>query len=71
MPPLIEVIGGVHGVGARQPWLLLQGETPHRRGPGWLPLRQGSPGEDLPEKIHVRLTNTLSKKEGGEAAVGE
>ena len=33
MPPLIIVAGGVRGVGARWPRLLLQGEAPNRRGP--------------------------------------
>ena len=54
MPPPIGVVGGVRRVAARWPQLLLQGEAPNRRGPGWLPLRQGSPGEDSLEEIHVR-----------------
>ena len=29
--------------------------TLHQHDPGQLPLRQGSPGEDPPEKIHTRL----------------
>ena len=55
MPPPIGVIGGVRGVGARRPRFLLQGKAPNRHGSGWLPLRQGSPGEDPPEEIHVQL----------------
>jgi len=33
----------------------LQGKAPNQHGSRWLPLRQGSPGEDPPEEIHVRL----------------
>ena len=55
MPPSIGVVGGVHGVGARRPQLLLQREAPNRRSLGQLPLRQGSPGEDPSEEVHMRL----------------
>ena len=41
MPPSIRVTGGVRGVGDRRP--------------RWLPLRQGSPGEDPPEEVHMQL----------------
>ena len=31
------------------------GRNPHRRVPGWLPLRQGTLSENPPEEVHVRL----------------
>ena len=55
MPTPIGVAGGVRKVGGRQLLLLLQGKTPNRQGSRWLPLRQGSPGEDPPKEVHVRL----------------
>ena len=68
VPPPIGVAGGVRGVGARRPRLLLQGETPHRRGPGWLPLRQSSSGEDPPEEVHVWLHPEEGLVDGDEAS---
>ena len=66
MPSLIGVTGGVRGVGGRRLRLLLQSETPNQRGSGWLPLRQGSPGEDLPKEIHVWLHPEESLIDGDE-----
>ena len=44
-----------------------KGETSHQRSPERLPLRQGSPGEDLPEGVHVRLHPDESLADGDEA----
>ena len=67
MPPSIGVAGGVRGVGAWWPQLLLWCEAPNRRGPRWLPLRQGSPGEDPPEEVHMRLHPEEGLADGDEA----
>ena len=67
MPPSIGVAGGVRGVGALWPRLLLQREAPNQRGPRRLPLRQGSPGEDPPEEVHVRLHPVEGLVDGDEA----
>ena len=62
-----EFVGGVRGVGARRTRLFLQGEATNRRGPGRLPLRQGSPGEDPLEEVHVRLHPEEGLVDGDEA----
>ena len=68
MPPPIGVTGGVRGVGARWPQLLLQGEAPNRCGSRWLPLRQGLPGEDLSEEVHVWLHPEEGLTDGDETS---
>ena len=68
MPPPIGVVGGVQGVGARRTRLLLQRKAPHWRDPKWLPLRQGPPGEDPPEEVHVRLHLGEGLIDGDEAS---
>ena len=55
MPPLVGVIGGVCRVRDRRFQFLLQGESPNQRDSRWLPLGQGSPTENPPEEVHVRL----------------
>ena len=67
MPPPIGVIGGVRGVGARWPRLLLQHEAPNPCLTGWLPLRQGSPDEDPPKEVHVWLHPKEGLRHGDEA----
>ena len=44
-----------------------KGETSHRRNPERLPLRQGSPGEDSPEGVHVWLHHNENLTDGDEA----
>ena len=44
-----------------------KGETSHQRSPKRLPLRQGSPGEDSPEGVHIRLHPDESLADGDEA----
>ena len=42
-------------------------ETLHQRGPRRLPLRQGSPREDSPEGVHVRLHPVENLTDGDKA----
>ena len=55
MPSLIGVTGGVRRIGDRWLGLLLQGEPTNRGVWRRFPLGQGTPKEDLPEEIHMRL----------------
>ena len=44
-----------------------KGETYHQHSPEGLPLRQGSPGEDSPEGVYMRLHPDESLIDGDEA----
>ena len=68
MPPPVGVAGEVRGIQASRAWFPLQGKTPHRRGLDRVSHRQGSPGEQRPEEIHMRLHPKESLADGDEAS---
>ena len=67
VPPLVGVIGEVHGIRVSHAQFSLQGKTPHRCDLGWIPHHQGSPREQPPEEIRMRLHPEESLTDSNEA----